>query len=243
MKRLRKAAVQGSRLEFRFLAHPPPGPPPIFCSSTISYFCKIICFKYRGEDEVKFRVVPDDKFGRNWRSVKIPNRTPEYPISVGRLYFVAESTLLFTNTSKNPTEVRWVPIDMSTNPPHPTAGSRTLRLHHKYVRDVCYTSINNKELLVYACEDGVFAQNVRSSLQEWSITNTTQGSLVKGNWVKILGASVRVNVCSITTDGRGHVFISDPKNFVVSLFSPDGVELGTVMDLRDIGEARSNLLV
>ena len=182
-------------------------------------------------------MIPDDKFGRNWQSVKIPNRTPEDPISVGRLYVVAESTLLFTaDTSKNPTEVRWVPMDISTNPPQPTAGGRTLTLHHKNVRDICYTSINNKELLVYACEDGVFAQNVRSSLQEWSITKTTQGSLVKGNtWVKILGALVRENVCSITTDGRGHIFISDPKNCVLSLFSSDGVELGTVMDLRDIG--------
>ena len=46
---------------------------------------------------------------------------------------------------------------------------------------------------------------------------------------------VRENVCSVTTDGRGHIFISDPKNCVVSLFSSDGVELSTVMDLRDIG--------
>ena len=67
-------------------------------------------------------MIPDDKFGRNWRSVKIPNRTPEDPISVGRLYVVAESTLLFTDTSKNPTEVRWIPMDMSTNPPQPTAA-------------------------------------------------------------------------------------------------------------------------
>ena len=181
-------------------------------------------------------MVPDDKFGRNWRSVKIPNRTPEDPISVGRLYVVAESTILFTDTSKNPTEVRWVPMDMSTNPPQPTAGSRTLILHHKNVRAICYTSINNKELLVYACEEGVFAQNVMSSLQEWSITKTTEGSLVmkRSLWSKILGA-FREIVCSITTDGRGHIFVSDPKNYVVSLFSSDGIELGTVMNLRDIG--------
>ena len=109
-------------------------------------------------------------------------------------------------------------------------------LHHKNVRDVCYTNINNKELLVYACEDGVFAQNIRSSQQEWSITKTREGSLVKQNiWLKMLGALVRENFCSISTDGRGHIFISDPKNCVVSLFSCDGVELGTVMDLRDIG--------
>ena len=44
-----------------------------------------------------------------------------------------------------------------------------------------------------------------------------------------------MNVFSITTDGRGHIFIADTFNCLVLMFSSDGVELGTVMDLKDIG--------
>ena len=42
------------------------------------------------------------------------------------------------------------------------------------------------------------------------------------------------NPCSVTKNDRGHIFVSDTNNSVVLMFSSDGVELGTVMDLRDV---------
>ena len=76
-------------------------------------------------------------------------------------------------------------------------------------------------MLLYTCDDGVFAHNVKSRHNEWSITNFHRRPLK--------------NPCSVTTNHRGHIFVSDTNTSVVLMFSPDGVELGTVMDLRGIG--------
>ena len=86
---------------------------------------------------------------------------------------------------------------------------------------MCYVNVRQKELLVYACTDGVFAQNVKSSQNEWSITTTILGPLK--------------NPHAVTSDGWGHIFVGDTSNSTVLMFSSDRVELGTVMDLRDYG--------
>ena len=113
-------------------------------------------------------------------------------------------------------------MDLTTNPPQPIGISKSLTLNHSFVRDFCYLNMNNKVLFVYACWDGVFAQNVKTSELEWSITETTS-------------SKIRLNVCSITTDGSGHIFIADTSSCLVLMFSSDRVELGTVMDLKEIG--------
>ena len=67
----------------------------------------------------------------------------------------------------------------------------------------------------------MFAHNVKSRQNEWSITSF-QGDPLK-------------NPCSVTINNHGHIFVSDTSSSAVLMFSSDGVELGTVMDLRDIG--------
>ena len=136
----------------------------------------------------------------------------------GRLCQAGPSNLLFVNTAKKPNEVRW--LDCTKLPPKPI-DRKTIQLKHNAVHDMCYVLKNNKELVVYSSKEGIFAQNVKTSENEWAITKTARGSLK--------------SPCAITTDGRGHIFLSDPQNSVVLIVSSDGVELGTVMDLRDIG--------
>ena len=150
------------------------------------------------------------------------NQPEKEPVLLGCLCRAGPSTLLVVNAAERPNEVRW--LDCSKLPPKPSVGRKNIQLRHNAVYDMCYVRKHNKELLVYSSDEGIFAQDVQSFESEWSIPKSTYGSLK--------------NCCAITTDGRGHIFISTPVNSVVLMFSLDGVEVGLVMDLRGIGQPR-----
>ena len=127
--------------------------------------------------------------------------------------------MLCVDKSKTPIEVTW--LDCSASPPKPVPERQNTQLQQKRIHDIAFLNKGNKEMLVYTCDDGVFAHNVKSRQNEWSITSF-QGDPLK-------------NPCSVTINNHGHIFVSDTNSLVVLMFSFDGVELGTVMDLRDIG--------
>ena len=182
-----------------------------FCLPTIFIFD-------RDQQELEFR---DSDTLRNVIekfSCAPPKRPPKFRPSIGRLCTAETSTLLYVDKSKTPTEVTW--LDCSTSPPQPVSDRQNTQLPHNRIHDIVFLNKGKKEMLLYTCDDGVFAHNVKSSQNEWSITSFHRRPLK--------------NPCSVTTNDRGHIFVSDTNNSVVLMFSSDGVELGTVMDPRDI---------
>ena len=130
------------------------------------------------------------------------------------------NVLLYVNKSKKPNEVGW--LDCLKYPPKPLEGKIPIKLEHDSISDMCFVNYRKQELLVYTCHSGVFAQSIKSSKNVWSITETSMGALKDPS--------------SVTADDHGHIFVSDPNNSIVLMFSFDGVELCTAMNLTDMGK-------
>ena len=97
------------------------------------------------------------------------------------------------------------------------------------ISDVCYTRTNDKNLIICSHTQGL------SSIK----LNQLSGKSFKGDKIFSL-RKTRLGPLEnphIATDEHGHIFVSDPKNAAVFMFSVEGEEFGTVMDLKDIGKS------
>ena len=102
--------------------------------------------------------------------------------------------------------------------------SDRLRLTQKNIGDVCYSRMNKKDLITYSHAAGVIIFKLKLPLGSRTIRSIQKTSL-----------GILENPY-IATNDHGHIFVSDPKNAMVFMFSMDGEELGTVVDLNDIGK-------
>ena len=145
----------------------------------------------------------------------------------GVLCSAGVSTLLYVDTSKSPQEVCW--LDCSTLPPKPAADKQPIHLPaDAQVKGICCVNSGGKLYVVCAPNTGgIFAYNTALNRIEWEFKEIPATIKSSNN--------ISLNVRGITTDGRGFIFVSDYDNKNVLILTADGVYMGTVLDLNDVG--------
>ena len=135
----------------------------------------------------------------------------------------APSALLYLDQSKTPREVHWLHL----NDAQPKPGKSVIHTQQFHIRDICFVKDGDKQLLVVAAaQNGLFAYNIEFDKLEWKFD---------GN---IPGPGEKMFVSGVTTDGRGHLFVSDSNNNSIQMFSVlDGQYLGCLTKrMRDLGQ-------
>ena len=138
------------------------------------------------------------------------------PRRPGRLCTVSSTTLLYTDDSKKPREVRW--LDCTTTPPRPTSGRHITHTQDDVIGDLCCVKHPNKQLLITVHKSGgINSYNTSSNKREWCVN----GEMTEGD----------ENICPrrIVTDGCGHLFVIDTGNDCVQMFSTDSVYMGRLL--------------
>ena len=136
------------------------------------------------------------------------------PHKPGILCAGTKSTLLYVDESKKPRDVHW--LDLSGLKPKPAAGKRVIHTQIFNIYDMCFVEDRDKQLLIVAGGDkGLFAYNTQNDKVEWKVGENLSGN---AKHAKAMG---------VTTDGRGHLFVSDHNNHCIQVFSvSDGKYLG-----------------
>ena len=145
----------------------------------------------------------------------------------GVLCSTGPSGLLYVDSCKIPQEIHW--LDCSTIPPKPAADRETIQLQPDVqVNDMCYVDSDGKQYVICAPNTGgVFAYNTALKRIEWETKKITSTSSSEN--------SCSLNVRGITTYGRGFIFVSDYDCACVLMLTVEGVYVGRVLDLKDVG--------
>ena len=148
----------------------------------------------------------------------------------GVICTAAPSVLLYVDASKSPRDVHW--LDLSESKPKPAAGKRILRVQQDIFRDMSFTKVGDKELLIVVGGDGgLFAYDTDTEKLEWKV----EGALPAMKY--------KFSAFGVATDGRGHLFVADfanpnkDGNGCIQMFSvADGRYLGCLMkDKEQLG--------
>ena len=139
------------------------------------------------------------------------------------LYTAASSTLLYEDKSKTPHEVHW--LDLSGTLPKPAAGKRVIHTQEHYFCYMCFVQFIDKQLLVVACGEGLFAYDTGTDKLAYKVSG------------RCSGMEKDIHPMGITADGRGHLFVCDwlYGNNCIQMFSAsDGQYLGCFMKDEEI---------
>ena len=116
------------------------------------------------------------------------------------------STLLYEDWTKSPREVHW--LDVSGTQPKPAEGKSVIHTEQTKIEDMCFVEDGEKQLLVVAGgNEGLFAYNTVTDELEWKI-----GGHISGN-------ETAITTMGVTTDERGHLFVTDIGNHCIQMFS------------------------
>ena len=147
--------------------------------------------------------------------MKTTLRTYLLPVTPGVLCTAAPSSLLYVDLSTCPREVHW--LDLSDGQ-KPAAGKRVIHTIQFEIRDMCFTQDRDKQLLIVAGEGGMLsAYNTETDELEWKVEEKLPGK--------------KIDVRGVTTDGRGHLFVSDRMydSKCIQMFSvSDGSYMGSL---------------
>ena len=127
------------------------------------------------------------------------------------------STLLYEDTFKNPSVVRW--LDCSTSPPKLCTDSNPIHTEQYFLRDICFAEGEEKVLLItssYTNRMDVYDSS--TGKLEWS---------VKGQLNENEEKEIHPN--GVATDGRDHLFVCDSNNKCIQMFSTDGKYMGVLI--------------
>ena len=145
--------------------------------------------------------------------------SPHWP---ARLCVASPSTLLFVDVMKDPCEV--LHLDCTVVPPKPEIRHTQTQQH--FLRDMCHLTEGNKTFLVTThfsstfdkrIDSGIRAYDTNTQNMEWSVTGSAGQS------------EKEISPCGVVTDGRGHLFVCDPVNGCVQMFSTDGHHLDVLL--------------
>ena len=140
--------------------------------------------------------------------------------------------LLFVDHKQHPREAKW--LDCSKSPPEPAEDAGSVHVQHDIVWDLCCCTFmknsNQRLLITTGGFDGVNAHNTGTDKLEWS---------VKGG---LSGVGDEMTAEGVTSDGHGHLFVSDENNKCVHVFSISGDHVGTVLHEGEQGLGRPRLI-
>ena len=139
--------------------------------------------------------------------------------------------LLFVDHKKHPHEAKW--LDCSKSPPEPAEDAGSIHVQHDIVWDLCCTFMKNSNqrlLITTGGFDGVNAHNSDADKLEWSVNGG------------LSGVEDEMTAEGVTSDGHGHLFVSDENNKCVHVFSISGDHVGTVLHEGEQGLGRPRLI-
>ena len=141
----------------------------------------------------------------------------------------SKNMLLFVDHKKHPREAKW--LDCGKSPPEPAEDAGSIHVQHAIVWDLCCTENAKQRLLITTGGfDGINAHNTGTDKLEWS---------VKG---ELSGVEDEITAEGVTSDGRGHLFVSDENNKCVHVFSTSGDHVGIVLREGEQGLGRPRLI-
>ena len=134
-----------------------------------------------------------------------------------RMCALSSTVLLYEDRRRTPCEIRW--LDCSVSPPKPFAGKSVTFTKQDAVWDMCCVKDNDDEDLLVTTRGyvGMFAYKLKTDERVWR---------VKGRRASKKGKEIGVE--SITTDGRGHLYVCGLDE-CVWIFSTSGNFLATLM--------------
>ena len=129
----------------------------------------------------------------------------------------SSSILLYEDVAKLPHEVRW--LDCSASSPKSVQGRGITHTQQNFIQDMCCVDIGDKELLITTkgFGGGVYAYNTKTDKMEWSVEG------------KLPGIEKNVRPVGVTSDGHGHLFVSDNENKCIHMFATDGGYMGALL--------------
>ena len=145
-----------------------------------------------------------------------------------RICVSSSSSLLYIDHKKHPHEATW--LYCSKSPPELRADANITHVQQDNVWDMCCVQDRNKHLLLTTGGfDGVSAYNTDTDQIEWCKKGT------------LAGMEEQMMAEGVTTDGCGHVFISDESNGCIHVLSNKGFHLGVLKE-GEQGLGRSRLI-
>ena len=141
---------------------------------------------------------------------------PDYPF---RLYTSTASPgiMLYTICKPNKQVVKW--LDCSSDPPTLKNARTNIQLvGNQFIEDMCLVTRGKTNLLVTTQNfGGVYAFVAGTDNLRWYFGGYHRGI---DKWINAVG---------ITSNGRGHLFVSDIGNNCIQMLSTDGTFLGSVL--------------
>ena len=139
-----------------------------------------------------------------------------------RMCTLSPTVLLYEDRRRTPCEIRW--LDCCASPPKPVAGKSVTFTKQDAVWDMCCVKDNDDEDLLVTTRGyvGIFAYKLKTDERLWR---------VKGRRATKKGKEIGVE--SITTDGRGHLFVCGLDE-CVWIFSTSGNFLATLMRQKSL---------
>ena len=123
------------------------------------------------------------------------------------------SILLYVDVSTSPCEIHWKDLQKLK----PSAGKRVIHTKVTRIMAMCFVQHGHKQLLLVAAGDeGLFAYDINTDELEWEVDETP-------------GTEFIFSACGVTTDGCGHLFVTDGNNDCIQMFSVSGRNLGCLM--------------
>ena len=115
-------------------------------------------------------------------------------------------------------------MDLSGAELKPAEGKHVIHTEQTNIEDMCFVENGQKQLLVVADgKEGLFAYNTATDELEWKKDGHLSENIIA---MKPMG---------VTTDGRGHLFVTDCGNHCIQMFSvSDGQYLGYLV-IENIG--------
>ncbi len=194
-------------------------------------------------EEIQFRLLSDlNELVTTWCSpTKFVNEQgTKWEVPAHKPYLlcaVSPSILLYADRSVTPSVIRQ--LDVSTLPPRPltpicedkaivsqfgsTSAARIVRPRNAQVYDMCHVQRGDKELVIAIDCDERYENGVVTAF------DLATGDSVWSVEGQFPGMEYDLDAVGVTTDLRGHVFLSDWNNHCVQVFSPEGTYLGPVM--------------
>ena len=126
------------------------------------------------------------------------------------------SVLVYVDRSQARCRLHWVDCDK----PQPKSAVLVRNVTHVRETDLLSSCVQDggKQILVFSCPDGIFAYNLKTEKIKWKRYET--------------GMDKMVEITGMTTDGRGHLFVTDKRS--IQMFSvSDGQYLGCLIEAGD----------
>ena len=183
------------------------------------FCCAVVLHKvqnnFRDEENIEFRDAND--LGKVLCTHSVAPHQP------GWLCTKTPSVLLYSDTTKSPREIRLLDLDG----PQPKLAPEIIHSQHDVIRDMCSIQDRGKWLLVIATNgEGLFAYNIKEDKIEWKVDEDLPGMTKK------------LDARGVTTDGNGHLFVTDCDGRSIEMFSAsDGSYMGCLQkDAKALGD-------